>query len=497
MAEVKVKITAQSEVQTGLQTSLAQVKQFAGEAQRTMAQAFEPRILPNPTREAPNIGPIDIGDYGLGPLRELQEQLRQAREGAQSAFDPAPVERFDGGVAGVVGRFAILIGIAATVGKVIASAFDQLSSAVASATEVQRQFAASLEAAGSAGTLGGAISEFKQLQNLADQTGKILDETIGKGVGEALANAVSGRPMQLFSRIADAFSGGSVSGTLQENEKEQRNQARRAFLASLQQQRIDAEALAAAGGDPSALESAKRSQELRDRRKDFEVSLEGSGLTEQQSKQAREDLEATIAAEEAALSANRRLESEKEITREKERQQKLESGTREGNVIGKQLGPGSFEGLEELEREREGARRDAEQKAKEAERTQKEADRKKQRADEFNLNSKLLESRALGDEAAQESILRQQDLEKGMEATGSFDQAARFAAAAAALREQQGQATADAFGASSLQRVGGASTEFFRTGPRDPAEQQKKTNALLSNILKEFSDKETLVLKNS
>jgi hypothetical protein len=166
-------------------------------------------------------------------------------------------------------------------------------------------------------------------------------------------------------------------------------------------------------------------------------------------------------------------------------------------VIGKQLGPGSFEGMEELNRERESVRKDAEQAAKEAERTQREADRKKQRADEFNLNTKLLESRALGDEAAEESILRKQDLAKGQEATGSFDDAARFAAAAAALRDQQNQTTADAFGASSLQRVGGASTEFFRTGPSDPTEQQKKTNTFLAEILKEFKDKDTLVLKNN
>jgi hypothetical protein len=493
MAEVKVKITAQSEVQTGLQTSLAQVKQFAGEAQRTMQQAFEPRILPNPTRDAPNIGPIDISDYGLGPLRELQEQLRQAREGAQSAFDPAPVERFGGGVAGVVGRFAILIGVAATVGKVIASAFDQLSSAVASATEVQKQFADSLEAAGSASTLGEAISEFKQLQNLADQTGKIIDQTIGKGVGEALVNAVSGRPMQLLGRIGDAYTGGTVTSTLEENEQEQRNQARRAFLASLQQQRIDAEALAAAGGDPSALESAKRSQELRDRRKDFEISLEGSGLTDQQSKQAREDLEATIAAEEAALAADRRLESEKEITREKERQQKLDSGTREGNVIGKQLGPGSFEGLEELEREREAAR-------KEADRATEEANRKRQRAFEFNQNTALLAARASKDKEAEESILESQDFAKGLQATDSFEDAANFAATAAALREQQGRRAGGqtgSFGASSLQRIGFASNEFFDTRSKDDtAVQIKNVGTVVKEIGQMLKQDKVLLMRS-
>ena len=268
-------------------------------------------------------------------------------------------------------------------------------------------------------------------------------------------------------------------------------------MASLQRQRIEAEELAAAGGDPKAQDAVRQMQEARERRRQFDVGIEGSGLNPAQEAQARADMEATIAANQASTAAQERLDAEKEITREKERQQKLESGTREGNVIGKQLGPGSFEGIEELERERESARRDADQKAKEADRIQKDADRKKQRADEFNLNTKLLESRALGDDAAEESILRRQDLAKGEEATGNFDEAARFAAAAAALRQMQGQTDASDFGASSLQRIGGASTEGFRTAAKDPTEQQKKTNTILSDILKEFKDKETLVLKNS
>jgi hypothetical protein len=476
MAEVKVKITAQNEVQTGLQASLAEVRQFAGQAQKEMQSAFQPRRI-QAERVAPTFGPIDIGDYGMEPLRQMQDELKKVRQSAQEALNPAPAQDFAGGIGGVIGRFAILIGVAATVGKVIASAFDQLSSAVASATEVQKQFAASLESAGSSTTLSGAISEFKQLQNLADQTGKIIDKTIGKGVGEALANAFSGRPNQLMARSADLFTGGAVTGTLEQNEKDQRDQARRAFLSSLQQQRIDSENLAATGGDTQAFDAVKRAQELRERRKDFEVSLEGSGLNPQEVAQARADLEATIAAEDEALAARDRLDAEKEITREKERQQQLASGTREGNVIGKQLGPGSFEGLEELERERESARRDAEQASKDA-------DRKKQKAAEFNLNTKLLEARAMGDKAAEESILQGQDMAKGLEATGSFEDAANFAAAASALREQQGaKGQSGSFGASSLQRIGFASNEFFDTRSKDDTAAQIKT---VGNVVKEI-----------
>jgi hypothetical protein len=501
MAEVKVKITAQNEVQTGLQASLAEVRQFAGQAQKEMQSAMQmPARQPAQERVAPTFK-IDIGDYGLEPLRQMQEELKRVRQSAQEALDPSPAQDFAGGIGGVIGRFAILIGVAATVGKVIASAFDTLSNTVVAATKIQDQFAESLAKAGSQTTLSGAISYFENLQSLAEQTGETIDKNLGKGVGEALGNAVSGRPSQLFARIADAFTGltggDTVQKTLEKNQKAQQEQSLQSLRASLALQRSQAEQLAGAGGNPEKVDAVKRAQEVGQRRQDLAFALEAGKVSSADSAELKAELDAVIAAEDAAEAAQKRLEAEKEITREKERQQKLESGTRAGNVIGKQLGPGSFEGIEELNRERESVRKDAEQAAKEAERTQREADRKKQRADEFNLNTKLIQARALGNESAEESILQRQDLAKGQEATGNFDDAARFAAAAAALRDQQNQTTADAFGASSLQRIGGASTEFFRTGPRDPIEQQKKTNSFLAEILKEFKDKETLVLKNS
>lgn len=496
MAEVKVKITAQNEVQTGLQASLAEVRQFAGQAQKEMQQAMQmPARQPAQERVAPTFK-IDIGDYGLEPLRQMQEELKRLRQGSQEAFDPAPAQGFGSGVAGVVGRFAVLVGVAATVGKVVASAFDAASAGVKQAIGIQEQFNSALQDAGRATSLSGAISEFKQLNGLAQQTGKTLEDTFGKNLLSSIATLFT-NPKQLLARLGDAATGGSASRTIQANQEQQRRIALQTLDASFESQISDATDIAGTGGNQKQIDALQLQQQRRNELQDLQNSLRGAGATEEQIS-ARVGKFNELALLQDQIRANEeRLDTEKEITREKERQQKLESGTREGNVIGKQLGPGSFEGLEELERERESVRRDADQKAKEAERTQKEADRKKQRADEFNLNTKLIESRALGDEAAEESILRKQDVAKGQDATGSFDDAARFAAAAAALRDQQNQTTADAFGASSLQRIGGASTEFFRTGSRDPVEQQKKTNTFLAEILKEFKDKETLLLKNS
>ena len=489
MAEVKVKITAQNEVQTGLQASLAEVRQFAGQAQKEMQTAMQmPARQASQERVAPTFK-IDIGDYGMEPLRQMQEELKKVRQSAQEALDPSVPQEFAGGIGGVIGRFAILIGVAATVGKVIASAFDTLSSAVVAATQVQERFAESLAEAGSQTTLSGAISSFKNLRGEAEQTGKILEEKLGKGVGTALANAFSGKPSQLLGRVADAYTGlvggTSVSELLKNDQKAQEDQSLQALQASLALQRFQAEEMAAAGGDPEKVDAVQRAQEIRERRKALEFSLEAEKVSPQNSAKIMAEFEAVIAAEDAAEAAQKRLEAEKEITREKERQQKLESGTREGNVIGKQLGPGSFEGIEELQRERESVSRDADQKAKEADRIQKDADRKKQRADEFNLNTKLLESRALGDKASEESILHAQDIAKGLEATGSFEDAANFAAAAAALREQQGaKGESGSFGASSLQRIGFASNEFFDARNKDSTATQIQN---VGNFVKEIA----------
>jgi hypothetical protein len=491
MAEVKVKITAQNEVQTGLQASLAEVRQFAGQAQKEMQTAMQmPARQPAQERVAPTFK-IDIGDYGLEPLRQMQEELKRVRQSAQEALDPSPAQDFAGGIGGVIGRFAILIGVAATVGKVIASAFDTLSAAVSKSTELQKQFAASLESAGSQTTLSGAISEFKQLSSIAEATQKTLDDTFSKTKLGALANISKGNFGPMLARSADALTGGAVSNLLGGNADQQREQSRQAFLASLQRQRIEAEELAAAGGDPKAQDTVRQMQEARERRRQFDVGIEGSGLNPAQVAQARADMEAVIAANQASTAAQERLDTEKEITREKERQQKLESGTRAGNVIGKQLGPGSFEGIEELNRERESVRKDAEQTAKEAE-------RKKQKAAEFNLNTKLLEARAMGDKATEESILQGQDMAKGLEVTDSFEDAANFAAAASALREQQGaKGQSGSFGASSLQRIGFASNEFFDTRSKDDTAAQIKT---VGNVVKEIGQllkKENVLLMKS
>jgi hypothetical protein len=150
---------------------------------------------------------------------------------------------------------------------------------------------------------------------------------------------------------------------------------------------------------------------------------------------------------------------------------------------------------ESLKRE---AERAAEAAQRDAERAEKEEERKRKKAADFNQNTELMEARASGDKGAEEAILREQDLEKGLEATGSLEDATRFADAAAALRQQQGAAgQTGSFGASSLQRIGFASNEFFDTRSKDDTATQIKN---VGNVVKEIGQllkKENVLLMKS
>lgn len=458
MAEVKVKITAANQTQTGFQSVLADAQKTAAQVQQTFARASEGARMPKTfTPDPSKVGPIDLGESGLEPLRELQRQLRQAREASQQAFDPAPTEQYTQGIGGVLGRFALLIGAAATVGKIVAAAFDQLSEAVRSAIGVQEQFNRTLEQAGQATNLDGAISAFGQLQASAEQTGKIVEETFGRNIGESIANLFSGRPGQVMARAADLLTGGAVRGELTAQEEQQRRIARDTTRGNLARLSLEAEERTATGGDPRALEKLEREQKKRRELESFRARIQN------ETPQVRSELESLFreaqAEEDKAAAASERFQKERDITREKEKQAALESGTRRGNVIGRQLGPGSFEGIEELRRQQEAA------------------------------------ARALGPEFGPGTAEA---------AAGGFRvDAANFAlqqreeAARAAQKLAQQTAFGGDFGASALQRIGGASTEFFRVRGDDPKELQRRSNEFLRRIVQALEKGEPLVLGNS
>lgn len=155
-----------------------------------------------------------------------------------------------------------------------------------------------------------------------------------------------------------------------------------------------------------------------------------------------------------------KIEADLEDRRDQESGDRI--GTRLGNVTGKQLGPGDFDGIKELEREREAA------------------------------------ARALGPEFGPGTA----DAAAGGFRVDAADFALKQREEALRIAQQQAQQTAFAgdFGASSLQRIGGASTEFFRVRGDSPADVAKevKRNADYTKQLVEILKKgEPLVLPSS
>jgi uncharacterized surface protein with fasciclin (FAS1) repeats len=586
MAEVKVKITAQNEVQTGLQASLAEVRQFAGQAQKEMQSAFEPRRIQT-ERVAPTFGPIDIGDYGLEPLKKLQEEARKLRESAQAGFDDGPPEQFGKSVGGLVGRFALLIAGSAAVGKLLAAPFEKLSEIVKSSIAIQEQFNNALSQAGQATSFEGAISAFKQLNALADQTGKTLEQSMGRNLGEALANAVSGRPGQILARIGDLATGGVVSGDIQAQEEQQRRIAADTLRGNVALGAGEAEDIIGAGGDPEEIAKIQRQQEKQRELMALRATFAGTpgGEFGDEAKEAekalkeQQALEDQIAVQKRLFEAKQQARAESEKTRqlgmsteEKLEDEKITQSRLEGEKASTSSGASSVAEIEarvleinaqiEQSKQRqisleESLKREAERKAivgvpvaldvtglesiaqlesalseieskeidvilnalgvdsvveakeaikslDESARTkidqarEKQLTQEKERRSDFVQNTDLLQARASGDKEAEEAILRQQDLDKGLEATGSLEEATRFADAAAALREQQGaKGQSGSFGASSLQRIGFASNEFFDTRRSDDTATQIKSVGTVVKEIGQLLKKENVLLMKS
>jgi hypothetical protein len=265
MAEVKVKITAANQTQTGFQSVLADAQRTATQVQQTFARASAAPRMPQVKQPGGSSGPIDIdiGDYGLEPLRELQEELRKVRERSKQAFDVEPPQQFSNGIGGIIGRFALIVGGAATVGKIIASAFDQAGEAIKRSIGIQEQFNRALAQAGQTTTFDGAVSGFQQLNALADQTGKTIEETFGRNIGEAIANLFQGRPGQLLANLGNALTGGAVRGDLEDTQEQQRRIARDTLSGNLAVQQQEREELLGAGGNAGAISRLKREQEKR------------------------------------------------------------------------------------------------------------------------------------------------------------------------------------------------------------------------------------------
>jgi hypothetical protein len=522
MAEVKVKITAANQTQTGFQSVLADAKKTATQVQQTFSQASAGPRMPK-LKEMASAGPmdIDIGDYGLGPLRELQEELKKTRQAAQQALDPQPAEEFSGGIAQSAGRMALLGVGAAVVGKAISAAFDQLGQALKSAIGIQEQFNQTLSQAGRATSLSGAISEFTQLSNAAKQTGRVIADTFGRNIGEAIANALQGRPAQIISRLADLTTGGAVRGELEAGQEQQRRIARDTTMANMARLDLESSELVGAGGDPAEVARIKREQEKLGQIEDLRSGLAGSpaAFVEQQVNELRgiQAMQDKMTAQERAFAAQQRAAQTERATaqigmtpQERLAQEQANQTRMEAEAVGASQGAQSMAEI---------AARVAELNAEIAASKQIQAQLEKQIADEAERAAKAsaaaqksamasAQSQAQANRVAAMTPQEQLDFEmQGLADLQGFVGPEVEAQKQAAIgrimalqqqmfADQQGKMFSGDFGSSSLQRIGGASEEFFRVRP-DQQREQRRTNELLKQINETLRNGEPLILKGS
>lgn len=400
MSEVKVRITAQNQTQTGFQSVLSDAKRTATQVQQTFSQAA--------TTPAGGGGGAAGGSLLFGPnmtvddwvaqaernieenlkkRKALRESMKEAAAGGQDGSTMAPAS---GGLARFVGAATAAIGAGMFLNRTIEAVAERFTSV----TEASDQFATSVQKMGQASSvselvngLNSANSEFAALQKKAEDF-KQLKFTF-ENIANNLANVFSGGA--LFRAVDDSVESGAREKALQTELSLARQ------LRDLREQTATIQN----GGD---IEAVRRQQQNEQMREALRKGLDGSSP-------------------ERIASALERFDA---VTAERE-------------------------SIAQAERDRKRQEDNAE---------------KAKRAAKIDRDIRVRQARASGDKAALQQELMRQDITSALESGATLGQAKDLAAIEAAQRAQQ-QMQSDSFkgsmGASSFQRIGFASNEFFDT----------------------------------
>jgi hypothetical protein len=464
MAEVKVKITAQNEVRTGLQQALQETQKFGQQAKQAVSQGM-------------TITPFKDDD-GLGPLRDIQRQARELRELARSPIEAAAVQSAGGDLAQTSTRGAsALRGLAADLAT--AGSAGEVFEAVV--RRVSNAFGGLIAA--SAGFAVGTLIR-RTLEDAAAGVEALIDRSQGlQNSFSALSSSTT-----TFGQLSSAIRGAAaeISGLEEANRKLQSGFGFQIadYLSTFDLSTVADEATRSGAANSRAalanaiqaatlreLELAKaRTQEERDLIV-LQAQREQSLVSARQiSPQAEQRLIGLFAAQDQNIASLERLKAEQEISKEKEKQAAA-------------------------------AEREAQQEAR---RLADEQQRISKRRRDFDQQIALSSAKLRGDKAAQEDILQQQDVDRVLEGDGTTEQAAMLAASNSLQRQvdavlaSQNVGLSGSSGASALQRIGFASGEFFDArSKKDPAEATERAVGVAREILNLLKKGEPLVLPAS
>ena len=530
MAEVKVKVTAQNEVRTGLQQALAETRQFGQEATKSM------RV------------PLNLGEEGLEPLRKIQQELRDIQAQASKPIDvgsldggggatltasesrrastavrglaadlaaaSTPAQAFEavltriGQVAGSL--TSVVVGLA--IGKIIAGQIDQITAAITAFGARLPSIQNDLKNLGTADNFDGAIAGFRRLNEVAAETAKTAKELRSNPL-TAGANALS-----------RGLTGNDGIAFLEEQAQEIRNAAAQNLRVSAGGQLRAAEERLPIVGDKTAeaalVQQIKREEEINTLIQEREKARE-RGETK-----AVDSLSRTIQLTRQRFNVEDQIASK--IKEQEESAQKIAT-RQQSAAVGRSIEDFGADPATLLARARErasllenpsiaanmGLSPEQAQLARKnllleilgleqqvSSETEKQAEAQKRAAQTLaglERSVQTPDERRAALEAEQAALAEQASSLAPDDFAGRAEVAAeaqRIAGELGGLGQGGGQT--GSFGASSLQRIGFASDEFFDTRTKkDPADETRRAADFVKQIIDILKNGEPLVLSSS
>lgn len=521
MAEVKVKITAQNEVRTGLQQALQETQKFGQEAKRAVSGGM-------------TINPFAQDDR-LGPLRELRDQARALREQAMAPIEPATIAPSGGeelattsargasairGLAAdlanatsaadvfqaVISRISTAFGglIAASAGFAIGSIIRRTLEDAAAGIEglidqsqsLQQSFS-SLSAPTTtfdqlASSIRGASAQIEALE----EANRKLQSGIGFQVADYinafdLSTAANRETEQGTSNARAALAAAIGEATNRELQLAKARTEEERKLIALQSSRDELLAKAMRADPPSAQSGPRGGRKTSEQRlQELFAAQDGREA------QDREREFAAQAAKQRAINEDNRRSLEERLAREKQGLADLEQFGGAGIDLQRERTIARIAELEkQIATERERAASKSEREAQQREQAIK---RDASNLQQLARSIQSPEERRASLEDEQAALAERAASLAPDDFAGRADVAAEAQRIAGELRGLGQEGATGSFGASSLQRIGFASNEFFDTrSKKDPAEETKRAADFVKQIIEILKKGEPLVLPAS
>jgi uncharacterized protein (DUF697 family) len=521
MAEVKVKITAQNEVRTGLQQALQETQKFSQQAKAAVSQSM-------------TINPF-AGDDRLGPLRELQQQARALRESARAPIEASAVPQIDAG-----GEFAQTSARGASAIRGLAADLANATSAGDVFEAVVRRITTAfggLVAAAAGFAIGSLIRRTLEdaaagLQGLIDQSQALqqsfsslsaptttFDQLSGAIRGaadqiEALEEANRKLQSGIGFQVADYINAFDLSAAANKETEAGTNNARQGIATAIQAATVRELELAKARTqeerDLIALQAQREQLLAQARRVSPQTEQNLRGLFAAQDSTRSQDRDRSAAEEAQKREASLQAQADKQRAINEDNRRSLEERLqreKQGLADLQQFGGAGVEVLREqtVARIAELEKQIATEKERAAATAEREAEQRAQSLKRDQQSLAALERRAQSPEERRAALETEQAALAQRAASLAPDD---FAGRAEVISEAQriagelsgfGQAgTTGGVQASALQRVGLASNEFIDTRSKDStADEVKTANKFIGQIVELLKNSDGLYLSSN